>query len=158
MVDAHNQVFFGKNTGLFIQTSSKTGPYMFLRCIKIKPDGSWEKPSKNEGKTIKVGLEEIVMILQVLTRKSESWKTVNIFKDNKTPILFQWNQYTLWINIGEYRKKLLYPQVEISRLLLQHILQEKIEFATIKARQNENTIPSFSELNNIEVVEEREGF
>ncbi len=54
MVDAHNQPFFGKNTGLFIQTSSKTEPYMFLRCIKRKSDGSWEKPSKNEGKTIKL--------------------------------------------------------------------------------------------------------
>ncbi|MFX1574328.1 MAG: hypothetical protein ACFFB0_16430 [Promethearchaeota archaeon] len=158
MVDAHNQVFFGKNTGLFIQTSSKTEPYMFLRCIKSKADGSWEKPSKNEGKTIKIDLEEIVMILQVLTRKSESWKTVHIFKDNKTSISFQWNQDTLWVNIGEYGKKLLYPQVEICRLLFQHILNEKIEFATVQARQNENAIPSFSEPKKIEVVEEQEGF
>ena len=66
MGDTHSKSFFGQNTGLIVSSSSKTDPYFFIRCIKKKPGGSWEKPSSGEGKVVKCSLDEIVMILEVL--------------------------------------------------------------------------------------------
>jgi len=64
MTDQHNYSFFCQKTGLTVQSAPKNEPYMFLRFIKNKSDGEWEKPSKGEGKAIKFSLEEMVSILQ----------------------------------------------------------------------------------------------
>ncbi len=69
MVNKHSQSFFGQSTGLTLLSSSKTEQIIFIKCIKKKPDGSWEKPSLGEGKTIKCSLDEMVMILEVLRKK-----------------------------------------------------------------------------------------
>jgi hypothetical protein len=142
MVDKHNQSFFGQSTGMFIQSSSKHEPFIFLQFIKKKGEGSWEKPSQREGKRVKCGLEEIIMIIRVLEKNAKSWTTVHNFKDDKTPISIKWEgEQKIWINVGDYPKMLSYSQIEIMRLLLQHILQEKIEFATvpeIKSRVNKD--------------------
>jgi len=134
MVDKHSQSFFGQSTGLTIRSSSKTEPFIFLKCIKKKPDGSWEKPSLGEGKTIKCSLDEIVMILDVLNRNRTSWTSFHNFNDVKTQISFKWEddaKQKLLIYIGKYSKMLKFAQIEIFRLLLKHILEEKIEFATV---------------------------
>ncbi|MFX0073756.1 MAG: hypothetical protein ACFFAO_21970 [Candidatus Hermodarchaeota archaeon] len=132
MTDNHSQSFFGKSTGITIQSSSKTDPYIFLKCIKKKADGKWEKPTQGEGKTIKLSLEEMVMISHVLNKKTESWSSYHSFKNTKTSISFKWKEEDniLWINIGDYSKMLTFSQIEIFRLLLKHIIKEKIEFAT----------------------------
>ena len=133
MTDNHSQSFFGQSTGLIIQSSSKNEPYIFLRCIKRKPDSVWEKPSLGEGKTIKCSLDELVMILRVLKRKIDSWSSYHTYKDKNTPISFSWEnnkEDKLWINIGNYSKMLGIAQIEIFKLLLKHIIKEKIEFAT----------------------------
>ncbi|GAG36178.1 unnamed protein product, partial [marine sediment metagenome] len=134
MVEKHSQSFFGQSTGLTLLSSSKSDPFIFLKCIKKKSDGSWEKPSLGEGKTIKCNLDEIVMILEVFKRTSDSWSSYHNFNDVKTQISFKWeneNKKKLLIYIGNYSKMLNFAQIEIFRLLLEHILQEKIEFATI---------------------------
>ena len=134
MVDKHSQSFFGQSTGLTIRSSSKTEPFIFLKCIKKKPDGSWEKPSLGEGKTIKCNLDEIVMILDVLNRNRASWTSFHNFNDVKTQISFKWEddaKQKLLIYIGKYSKMLKFAQIEIFRLLLKHILDEKIEFSTV---------------------------
>jgi len=134
MVDKHSQSFFGQSTGLTIRSSSKTEPFIFLKCIKKKPDGSWEKPSLGEGKTIKCNLDEIVMILDVLNRNRASWTSFHNFNGVKTQISFKWEDDTkqkILIYIGKYSKMLKFAQIEIFRLLLKHILEEKIEFATV---------------------------
>ena len=134
MVEKHSQSFFGQSTGLTLLSSSKSDPYIFLKCIKKKSDGSWEKPSLGEGKTIKCNLDEIVMILEVLKRKSDSWSTYHSFNEVKTQISFKWENEAkkkLLIYIGNYSKMLNFAQTEIFRLLLKHILKEKIEYATI---------------------------
>lgn len=133
MTNTHSQSFFGQSTGLTIQSSSKTEPFIFLKVIKKKSDGKWEKPSKGEGKTVKCNLDEIVMILRVLDRKSKSWTSYHEYNNVKTQISFQWEEgkeEKVWINIGNYSKMLNFAQIEICRLLLKHILKEKIEFAT----------------------------
>ena len=117
---------------MFIQSSSKSEPFIFMKFIKKKGDGSWEKLSTREGKTIKVSLEEVVMILEVLKKKMKSWSTVHSFKEDKTSISISWEGETkVWFNIGDYPKMLSFAQIEILKLLLLHLLEEKIEFATI---------------------------
>ena len=134
MVDKHSQSFFGQSTGLTLLSSSKSDSFIFLKCIKKKPDGSWEKPSLGEGKTIKCNLDEIVMILEVLQRNCDSWSSYHNFNEVKTQISFKWeneDKKKLLIYIGNYSKMLNFAQTEIFRLLLKHILKEKIEYATI---------------------------
>ena len=134
MTDKHSQSFFGQSTGLIIQSSSKNEPYIFLSCIKRKPDGVWEKPSIGEGKTIRCSLDELVMILRVLNRKINSWSGYHTYKENNTPISFSWENSEkdkLWINIGNYSKMLGVAQIEIFKLLLKHLIKERIEFATV---------------------------
>jgi len=133
MTDTHSQSFFGQSTGLTLQSTTKTEPFIFLKCIKKKANGTWEKPSQGEGKTVKCNLDEIIMILQVLKRKIKSWSSFHSFNNVKTQISFQWEEgkeEKVWINIGNYSKMLNFAQIEIFRLLLKHILKEKIEYAT----------------------------
>ena len=134
MTNNHSQSFFGQATGLTINSTSKDEPFIFLKCIKKKPDGTWEKPSQGEGKTIKLSLDEMVMILKVLKRKIESWSSFHSYKENKTQISFSWEENggnKLWINIGNYSKLLVDAQIEIFKLLVKHLIKEKIEFATV---------------------------
>ncbi len=133
MANNHSQSFFGQTNGIILSSPSKTDPFIFLRCIKKKPDGIWEKPSLGEGKTIRCSLEEIVMILQVLEGKTPSWSGYHKYKEKNTQISVNWegnSQDKLWIRVGDYSKMFGFSQVEILRLLLIHILKEKIEFAT----------------------------
>ncbi len=129
MTDSHNQSFFGQNAALMVQSSSKFDDYIFIQCIKRKGGNVWEKPSQGEGKNIKISLGEIVMILKVLNKRRISWSTYHNYQEG-TSISFKWQQDILWANIGEYAKKLQSPEIEIFQLLLQHLLEEKIEFAT----------------------------
>lgn len=134
MVDNHSYSFFGQKVGLIIQSALKSEPYMFFRLIKSKNDGSWEKPSSGEGKIIKFSLEEMVYILQVLKKEINSWSSYHTFKDNKTQISFKWEseeKNKLWIHIGSYSKVLEYAQFTILLMLMNHILKEKIQFATV---------------------------
>ena len=141
MADQHSQSFFGQNTGLIINSSSKSDAFLFIRSIKRKSDGNWEKPSAGEGKVVKCSLEEIIMILNVLNRNSLNWQSYHTYKDNKTSISFGWEDEeakTLWINIDKYSKMINYAQAEILRLLLIHILDEKIKYATSSNNENMN--------------------
>ena len=134
MTDAHNYSFFGQKVGLFVQSSSKNEPFIFFRLIKSKEDGSWEKPSNGEGKVIKFSLEEIVWIIRVLKKEVPSWSSFHTYKDNKTQISFKWQEGEkgkLWVHVNSYSKILDYSQYKILELLMEHILGEKIEYATI---------------------------
>jgi len=139
VVDKHNKSLFGQSTGMFIQSSSKSEPFIFLQFIKKKENGTWEKLSLKEEKTIKCNLEEIIMILRVLEGKEKSWSTVHVFKEEKTSISVSWEgEAKLWFNVGDYPKMLKFAQIEILRRLIDHILQEKIEFATVSSSKNSN--------------------
>ncbi len=133
MGNSHSKSFFGQKAGLIVQSSSKEQPYIFLQCIKKKADESWEKPSQGEGKKVKLNLEEIILMVRVLNKKIPQWTTFHEFKEEKTRIGINWeenNNEIFWINIGEYKKKIGWSQAELLRLLLSHILEEKIQFAT----------------------------
>lgn len=163
MVDSHSKSFFGQNTGMIVSSSSSSDPFIFIHCIKKKPDGIWEKISTNEGKTIKISLEEIVMILRVLNRQTLNWQSHHIYKDKNTSLSFNWEDEDaniLWINIGIYSKMLNLAQTEILRLLLIHLLKEKIVYSTIPKRtSNENKVIKLKQedhcnMNKIEEINE----
>lgn len=154
MVDNHSYSFFGQKVGLIIQSSSKNEPHIFFRLIKSKNDGSWEKPSIGEGKVIKFSLEEMVWIIRVLDKETNSWSSYHTFKDAKTQISFKWEngEYNkLWIHIGKYSKVLEYAQIKILELLLKHFLKEKIKFSTTPTNYKKSNL---NQLNTLIVQEE----
>ncbi|MFX1327492.1 MAG: hypothetical protein ACFE91_05035 [Promethearchaeota archaeon] len=133
MADFHTKTFFGQRTSVSITSPSQQVPYIFLSCISRKKDNSWEKPSEGEGKTVKLSIEEIICILEVLNRRSANWRGYHVFKERKTEIYVGWeddSRQVLRIKIGDYNKKLRFPNLNFMTLLLDHILNEKIEFAT----------------------------
>ncbi len=140
MADSHSKSFFGQNTGIIVSSSSSSDPFMFIHCFKKKPNGVWEKPSYSEGKAVKFSLEEIVMILRVLNHKTQKWQCQHVFKDKETSVFFNWediNHEVLWINVGNYSKRLHLAQTEILRLLLTHFLNEKIVYSTLQKKRNQ---------------------
>lgn len=60
MTDTHNQFFFGQKVGVIVKSNRKDEPFIFLQCIRKKNDGTWEKLSLNEGKTVRLGIKEII--------------------------------------------------------------------------------------------------
>ncbi len=133
MADQHSYSFFGQKSAFFFQSPSRSVQYLFFRFIKKKNNGIWEKPSNKEGTVIKLSLEEQAQILEVLEKNSLAWSGYHAFKGNKTPINVKWEtpeSTRLWINIGNYSKMLQSPEITILRMLMEHVLQEKIEHAT----------------------------
>jgi len=143
MPDFHSKSFFGQNTGIIVSSSSSSDPFMFIHCFKKKANGVWEKPSFSEGKAVKFSLEEIVMILRVLTHDTQKWQCQHAFKGKETAVSFNWediNCEVLWINVGKYSKRLNLAQTVILRLLLTHFLDEKIIYSTLQKKGNTDRI------------------
>ncbi len=133
MTDYHTKTFYGQKSSITLTSPSKSVPYVFLNCINRKEDGTWEKTSEGEGKTVKISIEEIICILEVLLKKSANWRGFHVFKERKTEIYVGWEKESrevIQIRIGEYIKKLRFPNLNFFSLMLEHILSEKIEFAT----------------------------
>lgn len=133
MADYHSKTFYGQKTSIIVTSPAKMVPYIFLSCISRKEDGIWEILTKGEGKTVKLSIEEIICILEVLYRRSANWRGFHVFKERKTEIYVGWedeSRQILKIKIGDYVKKLRFPNLNFMTLMLDHILTEKIEFAT----------------------------
>jgi len=155
MVDYHNYSFFGQKFAIILQSSSKEQQAIFFQCIKKKADGTWEKPTLREGKKIKFSLEEIIMILEVLKEKRDTWSTFHTYKEEKTIIVFKWleekdkqGDKVLQIKIGNYVKRLIWAQMKILEKLLTHVLDEKIIFAT----SNSSIKPKDTEINQVSSI------
>lgn len=141
MVDAHDYSFFGQNTGLIVRSRKVTDAFIFLTCVRKKQDGNWEKTSQKEGKTIKVSLEEMVSFLAVFDKKFPSWKGFHRFRGEDTPIeLISRDEAKspFLLKVGPYIKPFTFAQAEIFRMLLQHMIKEKIEHLNGFMRTNEN--------------------
>ena len=137
MVKSHSYSIFGQSAGMLINSKADDLSW-FVRFIKKKPDGSWEKPSQGEGKVIKFSLDETVMILRVLNGLHDKWTTVHDFKSQKTQISFSKDENgVFWINAGDYAKTLNFAQVEVLRNLVIHFFHEKIECATVPTIQEQ---------------------
>ena len=133
MTDYHTKTFYGQKSSITLTSPSKSVPYVFLSCINRKEDGTWENTSEGEGKTVKISIEEIICILEVLLKRSANWRGFHVFKERKTEIYVGWEKESrevIQIKIGEYIKKLRFPNLNFFTLMLEHILSEKIECAT----------------------------
>ena len=131
MVNNHTKTFFVENTALTVQSNSKEDSFIFIKILNKKDEGVWEKPTSGEGKTIKCSMEEIVSILQVLKHEIKEWSNYHIYNDQKTQISFQLvPDNLLKVQIENYSIKLKFEQIEILKLLLKHLLKEKIIYAT----------------------------
>ena len=133
MVDFHRKNFYGQTTGLQLTSPSKTVPFLFLAIIKRRDNGVWENPAMGEGKVVKLSIEEIICILDVLKKGSGSWRGYHVFRDYKTEIYVGWEseaRRVIIFRVGDYEKKLRFPNINLLTLLLDHILHEKIQFAT----------------------------
>lgn len=133
MGDQHNISFFGQKNAMLLNSSSMTDGSIFIRMIKVRANGVWEKPSQNEGKVVNISLIELGMILGVLDHEEVGWKTVHKRKDGvSTSISLTWtnDQKSIWINIGDYGKNLKTGELRLFTKLLEHLFEEKIEFAT----------------------------
>ncbi|MFO8020435.1 MAG: hypothetical protein R6U96_17570 [Promethearchaeia archaeon] len=131
MVDSHKKTFFGEDAAIMIQSTSKGDESIFLSAFGKLSDNKWEKPSQGQGKKIKLSLEEIVLVLRVLKQEKKAWSTYHTYQEKETPIAFNWTAAeTLSIKIDIYFIQLSFAPVEIMRLLLKHILDEKIRYAT----------------------------
>ncbi len=133
MADYHTKTFYGQKSSITLTSPSKLAPYVFLSCVNRKKDGTWENTSEGEGKTVKISIEEIICVLEVLLKKSANWRGFHIFKERKTEIYVGWekdSREVIQIKISDYIKKLRFPNLNFFTLMLEHILSEKIEFAT----------------------------
>jgi len=133
MTDYHTKTFYGQKSSIILTSPSKSVSYIFLSIINRKEDGTWERSSKGEGKTVKITIEEIICILEVLHKNSANWRGFHVFKERKTEIYVGWekeSRQVIQIKIGDYIKKLRFPNLNFLTLMLEHILGEKIEFAT----------------------------
>ena len=114
--------------------------------MRKKRDGNWEKTSQGEGKTIRLSLEEMVSVKEVFKKCPSSWKSVHKYKEDMTSIEFvsRENQSLPYlIKIGTYPKPLTFAQGEIFRMLLEHLITEKIEHLnTFKKSNNTNEFKS----------------
>lgn len=128
-MDHHNQSFFGQKTGLILDSAGITDPWIFIRCLRKKDTGQWEKPSANEGKKVKLNLLELIAIVQTL-KCDGKWGTVHKYQEDQTQIVVENSQGSVKIQIGGYLKQFKFPESTLLLLLLEHILSEKIIHAT----------------------------
>jgi hypothetical protein len=133
MTNRHSKIFFGRKASLILTSSSKRHPYIILSCIYRKDDGTWEEIDNDEGRSVKLTIEEIICILEVLKKKIVNWSGYHIFKEKRAEIYVGWedeSRQVLVMKIDGYHKKLQFPNLNLLIQLLEHILSEKIEFGT----------------------------
>ncbi len=141
----HSMSFFGQKTGLILNSAEPKDDYIFVHLIKKRYDGSWEKPSKGQGKSIKFNLGEIILIIDVLSKKTSNWTTVHRYQGDTTSISFKNQRECVQIYISNYSKSLKYPETKILRDLLEHIYKEKIKLATgFAAKEQEKSNNGFN--------------
>ncbi|MFX1398135.1 MAG: hypothetical protein ACFFAS_13960 [Promethearchaeota archaeon] len=148
MANTHLKFFYGSDAGLNISSPGKKIPYITLTCFKRKQDGNWENPIKGEGKTIRLTIEEIICFLEVLKGNHAKWRGYHIHGNRKTEIIVSSEnelKQEVSIKIGAYEKKIKFPNLKYIILLLEHILLEKIEFASDENSQINNSESVFSE-------------
>jgi hypothetical protein len=126
----HNQSFFGQKTGLLLNSADSSEQSIYLRFLKKKGDGTWEKPSNREGKNIKINLLEQIQVIRVLLTVNSKWSTVHKFGEDQTSITVENKNGNVSIYVGGYSKYLKYPETQLLADLLKHIYEEKISNST----------------------------
>ena len=130
MSDFHLKVFYGQSADLVVESKSKYDEFVYFHLVN-------KNIKENNKIDIKYTLEEIALILCVLRKDLFTWKS---YYQEDMNVSFEWedkNSQILWIHAASYSKTLYLGQIEVLKLLLTHLLDEKVIFATCK-----NTIDS----------------
>ena len=138
----HNYSFFGQKTGMLLDSAEIDQPCLYLRFLKKKQDGSWEKPSQGGGKNIKLNLLEMIAILRVFRTENTKWSTVHKFGEESTSITVENKNSTMSFMISGYAKQFKFPESELFTNLLDHIYHEKIINATGSNLNGKNGTPT----------------
>ena len=140
-MERHQKSFFGQKVGLIFDSGDWTHDSSYFTFVRKKEDGTWEKPSKREGRKIKLNLGELIMLEKVLTGTIPKWSTVHRFKEQSTSITVNRKsdstQNEVWINITGYAKSLRSPETDILGMILKHIIKEKIVRATVPRKMEQ---------------------
>jgi hypothetical protein len=130
-MERHSRSFFGQKIGMLFDSGSWDYEYVYLTFLKKLESGTWEKPSKGKGKKIKINLGEQILIAKVLSGELPKWNAVHSFKEQTTSISVNRDEKEgIWIRVGSYRKRLVSPETDILLKLMEHIINEKIMYAT----------------------------
>jgi hypothetical protein len=126
----HTHSFFGQKVGIIFDSADWSEPYIFLRFLKKKAAGGWEKPSQKEGKNIKLNLLEELAIQDVFQGQGEKWSTVHKFGNETTSITVEQKGEEFMIGIPGYVKYFKFPESLLFAKILAHVIEEKIMHAT----------------------------
>jgi len=143
MTHSHRKSFFGQKTGMVLSSRDWVEPWVMLTFIKKKGTNGneWEKFA--EGKTLKVNLVELAAIRDVVRGVKPAWKTFHKYNGTGTPIEVRWEndkQETVVFSAGGYVRPVQWPESVVLAQILDHIFQEKIQYAT--SPQNMAETPS----------------
>ncbi len=148
-MQTHHYSFFGQKTAMILQSGDWTDPWMFLAFIKKRDNGSWEKLA--EGKTIKLGLPEIVALRDVVAGNRPEWKAFHKSNGTGTSISARLESGngekdtpTVVIAAGSYVRPVNYPETVILDKLLGHVFEEKVANATVNTKPAANDTPQES--------------
>ena len=125
MPDIHLKRFQGQNVDLVVESKSKYDNFIYFH---------FKNKSFKESKklVIKYSLEDIAMILCILQKELFIWKSCYV---ENVEVTFVWEDndpQKLWIHAANYSKTLNIGQIEVLKLLMKHLIKEKVKFATSK--------------------------
>ena len=128
----HRYAFFGQKSAVLFDSGDQSHPYFYLRFIKKKSTNQWEKPSLQEGKSIKFNLLEMIQVINILEKPGQKWTTVHKYKNETTPITVENQGNKILFRIPRYTKPISLVEAILLKDLLKHVYQEKITNATGK--------------------------
>jgi len=125
MPDIHLKRFQGQNVDLVVESKSKYDNFIYFHFTN-------KNSKESQNLMITYSLEDIAMILCILQKELFTWKSYRV-EDIEVTFVWEDNDtQKLWIHAANYSKTLNIGQIEVLKLLIKHLLKEKVKFATSK--------------------------
>lgn len=146
MADSHLKIFQGQNIDLIVESKSKFDEFVYFHLL--------EKSEKETERKVTLSfiLEDVAMILCLLRKKIYIWES---YREQDLKVSFVWedkNCQRLWIHLANHSKILYISQIEVLKLLIRHLLNEKVIYATSKKIIDSNL--NFKEMLNKNIMME----
>jgi hypothetical protein len=112
-MDRQQRSFFGQKVGMIFDSEIWNDDCAYISFLRKKDTGIWEKPSKGEGKKIKLNLGELIMLQKVVNGDLEKWSTFHKFNNQTTSISVSNKRNDspineVWVNVSGYGKNLYF--------------------------------------------------
>lgn len=165
-MDRHNLAIFGKKVGIIIDSDSMKNPHIFIRALKCKDSGVWEKSSLREGISVNLKLSEIIAFSEVLNGTIKEFKTMHKYKESTTAISIvrdSVDSNLIKIRIGAYDKPIVFPDTILLSKFISHLIDEKIANATVsteKEKIENESVEDFEDIaaeskKSIDIIKEK---